>query len=169
LSIRTYPDRLARGKLESVTRLQVFSCLPSFPLSHAGSESWPSQAGMAQSNGCPNKFTHANASGVTERRPGDASWAPRSRTRCLSRASLRPAFAGGETDNHARKPNGMWERPSSDGARVNGCPQIPPGRGPGDGGSSETAPGTGDLIGQHENPRVGHRPIPRPGLCPRPR
>ena len=33
-----------------------------------------------------------------------------------------------------RKPNGLRERPSSDGARVNGCPQTPPANGPGDGG-----------------------------------
>jgi hypothetical protein len=39
-----------------------------------------------------------------------------------------------------RKRNGLWERPSSDGARVNGCPQTPPGRGPGDGGQMKLGP-----------------------------
>jgi hypothetical protein len=44
-----------------------------------------------------------------------------------------------------------------------------PEEGPVTAGQMKTAPETGVLIGQLETPRVGHRPIPRPGLCPLPR
>ena len=83
------------------------------------------------------------------RAPSGAMPPPASRRSERLSSGCRLRLAGKPT-NASRKPNGLRERPSSDGPRVSGSPQGPPAQVPGDGARNE-AEGDG---GRRSTPRM---------------